>query len=61
MRNFKYYLRLYLTFMINPSISEVPEIDVIVLRFVVFTVERSNTSKAQGCSCVVVSVLLKES
>lgn len=47
--------------MINPSISEVPEIGVIVLRFVVFTVERSNTSKAQGCSCVVVSVLLKES
>lgn len=60
MRNFKYYLRLHLTFMNNPSISEVPEIDVVVLRFVVFTVERGNTSRAQGCSCVLVSFLLKE-
>ena len=37
MRNFKYYLRLHLTFMNNASISEVPEIDVVVLRFVVLT------------------------
>lgn len=37
MRNFKYYLRLHLTFMNNTSISEVPEIDVVVLRFVVLT------------------------